>query len=105
MRPIDICGIKKVDAELDRTMNRRNRFIVIEPAVELRHPHTPKALRRNLQATATQFANFHNGSLHQQNLTAIETSELFNTLSIHAHSKRCANPSPRWQEFLSLAAR
>jgi hypothetical protein len=52
MRPVYVGGIQKVDAEFERQMNRRDRFVVVASAVKLRHPHAAKALHRNLGSSA-----------------------------------------------------
>jgi len=60
VRPVHVGGVEKCDAELERPMNRRERFIVITSAIKIRHAHATESQGGNDWTTPSKFALFHN---------------------------------------------
>ena len=58
-RSIDVGSIEKSYAEFQGPVNRSQRFMVVAPAVELRHTHAAQAHGGHCGAVASQFAGFH----------------------------------------------
>src|SRR5260221_533927 len=56
---VDISGIEKRNAKLERAVQRRDRFLFITVAVKIRHAHATEADRRHAWSTASKFALFH----------------------------------------------
>jgi hypothetical protein len=52
VRAIHVRGIEKVDAQFQRAMDGCDRFIIVAPAVKLRHSHAAQTEGRYLQAAA-----------------------------------------------------
>jgi hypothetical protein len=61
--PVHIGRIEKRDPEIDRTVDRSDRFRLVAVAVEFRHAHAAEAERRDDEAAATEFTLFHASSL------------------------------------------
>src|ERR1051325_1164994 len=60
VRSVNICRIKEIDAQLERAVNRCDRFLLAAPlAVKVRHAHAAKSNRRNDWSTAAEFSLFH----------------------------------------------
>ena len=59
VRPVDVGGVEKVDAEFERPMNGRDRFGVIASGVKLRHAHAAQAERGNFDTGTSKSAGFH----------------------------------------------
>src|SRR5271169_3858303 len=62
VRPVDVGGIEKVDAEFKRPMNGRDRFGVIASGVKLRHAHAAQSESGNFEAGKSKRAGLHEGS-------------------------------------------
>ena len=60
VRPVHVGGVEKCDAELERPMNRRHRFLVIASAIKIGHAHAAESQGGNDRAAASKFALFHN---------------------------------------------
>ena len=58
-RPVNIGRVKKRDAEFERPMNGRDRFVVIASGIELRHAHAAQAESRNFETGMSKIAGFH----------------------------------------------
>ena len=40
--PVHVGGVEERDAQLDGAVDGSDRFVVVAPAIELRHPHAPQ---------------------------------------------------------------
>jgi hypothetical protein len=58
-RPIHVGRVEEVDAELERTMDGRDRLGVVARTVELGHAHAAEPDRRYLKALPAELAFFH----------------------------------------------
>src|ERR1700675_1237252 len=59
VRPVNISGVEKGDAEFERAMNGRDRFGVVASGVKLRHAHAAEAEGGNFEAGTSKSAGFH----------------------------------------------
>src|SRR5947209_1445339 len=59
MGSVDVGGVEKGDPELERSLDRRERFVVVTSAVKIGHPHAAKTDRRDNRSAASKFALFH----------------------------------------------
>src|ERR1700719_4217638 len=59
VRSINVGGIEKSDAELERARNRSERFFIIAAAIEIRHAHAAETDRRNARSAPSKFSLFH----------------------------------------------
>jgi hypothetical protein len=48
-RAVHVGGVEEGDAELDRAMDRRDRFALVSSSVELRHAHATQTQRRDFE--------------------------------------------------------
>src|ERR1700693_3098196 len=53
VRPVNVGGVEKINAEFERAMNGRDRFGVIASRVKLRHAHTAEAEGGNFETEAS----------------------------------------------------
>src|SRR6185312_9416775 len=51
--------VQEIDAELERAVDRRGRFLLVTLAVELGHAHAPEPELRHGQSLASKLALFH----------------------------------------------
>src|SRR5215469_2738890 len=58
-RPVNVRRVEKIDSQLERPVNRRDRFLVVARAIKLRHPHTAEPNLRNREAASSPFARLH----------------------------------------------
>src|SRR5258708_500837 len=63
--PVYIGGIKKIQAEFGRAVNRGNRFVVVASAVKLRHAHAAKAEGRYFETATSKFTKLHDDSFQK----------------------------------------
>src|SRR5208337_617966 len=59
VRPVDIGGVQKSDAEFERTVNGCDRFSVVASGVKLRHAHAAEAEGRNFETGTSKIAGLH----------------------------------------------
>ena len=62
VRTVDVGGVEEVDAEVERAMDRRDRFGVVAAGVEVAHPHAAEADGGDFGTVATQLALLHQSS-------------------------------------------
>src|ERR1019366_6544372 len=56
---IHVRRVQVIHAEIERAMNRRDRFLVVARTVEFRHPHASESDRRNTKLTSTKLPIVH----------------------------------------------
>ncbi len=61
-RSVHIGGVQHVDAELERLMNRRDRFLLVARTVKLRHAHAAKADGKRVKALGAETSYFRGGA-------------------------------------------
>src|SRR4029079_11583251 len=52
-------GVEKGHADVERAMDRADRFLVVPRPITLRHAHAPEADRGNLEPALSQFTSCH----------------------------------------------
>jgi len=56
---VGVGSIEKIDAELDRAMNSRNRLAIIARTIEIRHAHASEPNGRDFESLPSEFALLH----------------------------------------------
>src|SRR5207247_613824 len=62
VRTVHVGGVEEVDADLDRAVDRRDRFVIVARPVELGHAHAAEPDRRDLKTILAEYASLHDYS-------------------------------------------
>src|SRR5581483_7759258 len=75
-RTVHVGRVEKVDPEIDRAMDRRDRFLVVAAGVELRHPHAAETDGGDPRSAGSECALFHPFIFAETRPAAIQPSRV-----------------------------
>src|SRR5205085_9451956 len=94
-RPVQVGGVQKVDAEVERPSDGRDGLRVVALAVELRHPHAAEADGRNFQPALSELPRLHlNPLLFTDRPTTVENERVITSSGLLIVNARRGRPRP-----------